>query len=379
MATAQDTLAVSRGLDSITQAVLGNYMARRARELEEEEKRRFEQQRADRIAAQVAMRQDRERLRKFQEDQAKATADLRASELERRNRLDAEKAAGAADTAARQNAFTNLLSGEAAPLETSQFEHLNPTGEALPLTAESILKAGAQTGTLTPQQMAEIALRNQTLAAKSGPAADVKPQPFRVTLENGAQVVGIHNPRTGAYQVFDGEKEIVAKQLKDEQGRPVPGKFVVNGNVIQAKQPEIIKTKEIYDELARLDAWEEEDSPAKKRMKDWEAKFPPAARVGNAALGQQAAELKAEIVKETAALKARRNSLMKTLQMLAGEDATDLPPADRPASTTPPAAAPPAAPAGKPLSKEQAALFLRQAGGDKDKARALAKQAGFTF
>lgn len=364
MATAQDTLAVSRGLDSITQAVLGNYMARRARELEEEEKRRFEQQRADRIAAEVAMRQDRERMRKLQEEQAAATAEerkanaaFRTGELERRTRLDNEKAAGAADTAARQGAFTNLLTGGAAPQETSQFEHLNPTGEAMPLTAESILKAGAQTGTLTPQQMAEIALRNQTLAAKSGPAADVKPQPFRVTLENGAQVVGIHNPRTGAYQVFDGEKEIVAKQLKDEQGRPVPGKFVVNGNVIQAAQPKPISTREIYKDLRALD--------------EWEMQNPPESRVGNKQLGQQF------LLNQR-----QRQMLMRTLDGLegGGEEAPPVAaPAAAPAPTTPAAAPAPAAPVGKPLSKEQAALFLRQAGGDKDKARALAKQAGFTF
>lgn len=34
---------------------------------------------------------------------------------------------------------------------------------------------------------------------------------------------------------------------------------------------------------------------------------------------------------------------------------------------------------GKPLTKEKAQQFLQQSGGDKDKARALAKQAGYTF
>lgn len=34
---------------------------------------------------------------------------------------------------------------------------------------------------------------------------------------------------------------------------------------------------------------------------------------------------------------------------------------------------------GKPLTKEKAQQFLQQAGGDKNKARALAKQAGYTF
>jgi hypothetical protein len=44
-----------------------------------------------------------------------------------------------------------------------------------------------------------------------------------------------------------------------------------------------------------------------------------------------------------------------------------------------PAAARPAAPAARPLDKGTAAQFLQQAGGDRAKARELARQAGYTF
>ncbi len=49
------------------------------------------------------------------------------------------------------------------------------------------------------------------------------------------------------------------------------------------------------------------------------------------------------------------------------------------APAAPKPAAPPPAPAGKPISKEQAMEFLRQAGGDRQKARELARQGGFSF
>jgi len=415
MATRADNFAVSQGLDSITRAVLGNFMARQQREQLAAEEKRREQERADRLAFQAWQQQDRERQRKQQEDEfaatteeRKANAADRAAQRLRQTRLDSAaelekrtaKEQGAAYNAARLGSTVSPGMQSAAGFLTSPDA---PVGKGLPnlqgqsfteqpmdVTPEGIARAAATAGQLTPgldEKLASEAIRRAGLTDKpgTGEAADVKPQPFKVQLENGAQVVGIHNPRTGAYQVFDGEKQIVAKQLTDDRGRPVPGKFVVDGKVIDAKQPELIKTKEIYDELARLDAWEEEDSPAKKRMKDWEAKFPPSSRVGNAALGQQATEMKAAIAKETAAVKARRNSLMKTLQMLAGDAAPDLQPAEPPAGTPATVAAPAPAPAappaavGKPLSREQAALFLKQAGGDKDKARALAKQNGFTF
>lgn len=316
MPRASDFQLAGEGLQAFRDAITRNAMFQFQQEQAEEAKRQQEAQLAERVAARLQEQKARAAMLDLQKQTAADRKAFQQGQLDRQTRLDTANSQGQADAAARSGAFSNLLSGgAAAPQDTSQFEHLNPTGEPQPLTAENILKAGAQTGALTPEQLAEIALRNQSFTAKADkPHADVQPQAFKVQLENGAQVVGIHNPRTGAYQVFGDKKDIVAKALLDDKGQPVPGKFVVDGKVIEAKQPQLIKTKEIYDELARLD--------------DWEAQNPPPSRVGNKALGEQ-----------YPVIQARRNSLLRTLQALSGGAAEP-----SPAAAPPPAGQPAAAP-----------------------------------
>lgn len=210
MATAQDYNAVSRGLDSITQAVLGNFMARRAREQEAEDKRRFEQQRADQLAAEVAMRQIRERQMKLAEDQAKAQAEARAATaafqketLAQRNRAGLEKTQAAADAAGLQRAFAGQFNGATA--EPVNYDEAIGAAEAprLDITKpEDVLRAAQRVpGAMTPQQLAEIALRNQVATAKAAPEAakNIEPVLKDYDVGNGQKLKVLYNPATGAH------------------------------------------------------------------------------------------------------------------------------------------------------------------------------------
>lgn len=211
MATAQDYNAVSRGLDSITQAVLGNFMARRAREQQEEEKRRFDQQRADQLAAEVAMRQIRERQMKLAEDQAKAQADARAATaafqketLAQRNRAGLEKTQAAADAAGLQRAFMGQFNGDAAAEPVNYDEAIGATAvPRLDITKpEDVLRAAQRVpGAMTPQQLAEIALRNQVATAKAAPEAakNIEPVLKDYDVGNGQKLKVLYNPATGAH------------------------------------------------------------------------------------------------------------------------------------------------------------------------------------
>jgi hypothetical protein len=211
MATAQDYNAVSRGLDSITQAVLGNFMARRAREQQEEEKRRFDQQRADQLAAEVAMRQLRERQMKLAEDQAKAQADARAATaafqketLAQRNRAGLEKTQAAADAAGLQRAFMGQFNGDAAAEPVNYDEAIGATAAPrLDITKpEDVLRAAQRVpGAMTPQQLAEIALRNQVATAKAAPTAakNIEPVLKDYDVGNGQKLKVLYNPATGAH------------------------------------------------------------------------------------------------------------------------------------------------------------------------------------
>lgn len=211
MATAQDYNAVSRGLDSITQAVLGNFMARRAREQQEEEKRRFDQQRADQLAAEVAMRQLRERQIKLAEDQAKAQADARAATaafqketLAQRNRAGLEKTQAAADAAGLQRAFMGQFNGDSAAEPVNYDEAIGATtAPRLDITKpEDVLRAAQRVpGAMTPQQLAEIALRNQVATAKAAPEAakNIEPVLKDYDVGNGQKLKVLYNPATGAH------------------------------------------------------------------------------------------------------------------------------------------------------------------------------------
>lgn len=211
MATAQDYNAVSRGLDSITQAVLGNFMARRAREQQEEEQRRFDQQRADQLAAEVAMRQLRERQIKLAEDQAKAQADARAATaafqketLAQRNRAGLEKTQAAADAAGLQRAFMGQFNGDAAAEPVNYDEAIGATAAPrLDITKpEDVLRAAQRVpGAMTPQQLAEIALRNQVATAKAAPEAakNIEPVLKDYDVGNGQKLKVLYNPATGAH------------------------------------------------------------------------------------------------------------------------------------------------------------------------------------
>lgn len=210
MATAQDYNAVSRGLDSITQAVLGNFMARRAREQEAEEKRRFEQQRADQLAAEVAMRQMRDRQMKLAEDQAKAqaaaraaTADFQKQTLAARTSAEQAKAQAAADAAGVQRAFAGQFNGATA--EPANYDEAIGSAEAprLDITKpEDVLRAAQRVpGAMTPQQLAEIALRNQVATAKAAPEAakNIEPVLKDYDVGNGQKLKVLYNPATGAH------------------------------------------------------------------------------------------------------------------------------------------------------------------------------------
>ena len=211
MATAQDYNAVSRGLDSITQAVLGNFMARRAREQQEEEQRRFDQQRADQLAAEVAMRQLRERQMKLAEDQAKAQAEARAATaafqketLAQRNRAGLEKTQAAADAAGLQRAFMGQFNGDAAAEPVNYDEAIGATAAPrLDITKpEDVLRAAQRVpGAMTPQQLAEIALRNQVATAKAAPEAakNIEPVLKDYDVGNGQKLKVLYNPATGAH------------------------------------------------------------------------------------------------------------------------------------------------------------------------------------
>lgn len=211
MATAQDYNAVSRGLDSITQAVLGNFMARRAREQQEEEQRRFDQQRADQLAAEVAMRQLRERQMKLAEDQAKAQAEARAATaaiqketLAQRNRAGLEKTQAAADAAGLQRAFMGQFNGDATAEPVNYDEAIGATAAPrLDITKpEDVLRAAQRVpGAMTPQQLAEIALRNQVATAKAAPEAakNIEPVMKDYDVGNGQKLKVLYNPATGAH------------------------------------------------------------------------------------------------------------------------------------------------------------------------------------
>lgn len=180
MPRASDYQLASDGLRAFQDALARNAMFSFQQEQAAEGKRRQEQEFAERVAARLQQEKAREAMFELQKEEAaaraaerKATAEYRAGEVNRRNRLDTERTQTQADAAARQNAFSNLLSGGETPLETSQFEHLvdNTGAGGDPLTPANILKAGAQTGALAPQQLAENALRQQALTAKEKPAA----------------------------------------------------------------------------------------------------------------------------------------------------------------------------------------------------------------
>jgi len=267
MATAQDFAAIGSGLDSITQAVLGNFMARRAREQQEEEKRRFDQQRADQLAAEVAMRQLRERQLKLAEDQAKAQADYRAGQVARQNRLDTERKQGQAEAAAQQSAFNNLaMGGEVAPQATSQFEHLNPTGEAQPLNAEGLGKAAAAAGILTPELargLVSMTMQEKALSAKGG-REPFRPVPYRFTLANGQTVDGYMESPNQFKAVVNGQ-EIVAHAILGPDKKPVPNLLNINGQVERIKAEPLPDGKAIAAELQAIADWERDNPPDVRR------------------------------------------------------------------------------------------------------------------
>lgn len=333
MATAQDYNAVSRGLDSITQAVLGSYIARRAREQEAATQAAREQDRADRLAAEVAMRQMQERQMKLAEQQAKAQADARAATadfqkqtLAARTSAEQAKAQAAADAAGVQRAFMGQFNGETA--EPVNYDEAIGAAQVprLDITKpEDVLRAAQRVpGAMTPQQLAEIALRHQVATAKATPEAakNIEPVLKDYDVGNGQKLKVLYNPATGAHTL-----------VKD----PVQNKVAIRD--VLAVRTALQKNTARMQELLAV-APENFGRPERREYKSLQ----------------------------------EDNTFLNNLigPVIEGEGVTPGKPANPGGEGAP-------APAAKPLSLEQAALFFEQAGGDKDKARALAKQAGFTF
>ena len=281
MARASDYQFISEGLDSIAQArvrrLLQDYQAQR----DAEEKRRYDEQMARQLSADKAVADWRTQqgqrqtdLLAFQKQQAADNKAFREGQLTR-------GAQAQADAQAQNQAFSNLLlGGEAAPQETSQFEHLNPTGEAQPLTGEGVAKAAAGAGILTPdmaRNLADTALRERALTAKGGAPTDNKPQPFEFTLPDGKLAYGLYSPRTGKFETKFNGQTLEAVPLKNSQtGEVIPDQFVVgtgaNARVMSFKSKPI-DTSALFDRY-----WKARDRAYGTNKETGQPNFPIKAR-----------------------------------------------------------------------------------------------------
>ena len=214
MATNQDYNAVSQGLDSITRAVLGSFMARQQREQLAAEEKRREQERADRLAFQAWQQQDREKQRKLQEQAAQDAAAARKAQEQRLTAQEAErvragrlKEQAAQDAAGLQKAFMQqfdpAVQADPRIAPTSYDEAIGATTPpALRIENPADLMQAAQRvpGVLTPQQMVELAIRNQAATVKSTPepAKNIEPVLKDYELGGGQKLRVLYNPATGA-------------------------------------------------------------------------------------------------------------------------------------------------------------------------------------
>jgi len=277
MATTQDYNAVSQGLDSITRAVLGSFMARQQREQLTAEEKRREQERADRLAFQAWQQQDREKQRKLQEQAAQDAAAARKAQEQRLTAQEAErvragrlKEQAAQDAAGLQKAFMQqfdpAVQADPRIAPTSYDEAIGATTPpALRIENPADLMQAAQRvpGSLTPQQMVELAIRNQAATAKNGGEA-FRPVPYRFTLANGQTVDGYMESPNQFKAVVNGQ-DIKAYAVNGPDGKPVPNLLSINGQVERIKAEPIPDGKAITTELQAIEDWFAANPPENRR------------------------------------------------------------------------------------------------------------------
>lgn len=351
MARASDYEGIHRGLDSIRQSILQRKLEEYRAERDAVEQERYGAATARQIKLDADMGQFRTAQQKAQADAAAATNDFRKWQMDRATAGDAEKTAAAKAAAGQKDYFnTALRASEAGPaMQSLAGAVTNPDlnlGKGLPdlsgmtpqdfqpqpLTNERVLRAETAAGLATPQGAQQAAMGEEKLAAMqaklaAGPAAakNIEPQLKTFTI-GGKDVTLIYNPATGSSS-FPPDPKTNKPNIKD----------------VLAVGKQVKENTARMSEILSMDP-----SQVKRGVTD----------------------------KEYRALEAENRQLNDMLLPLM--DAAGQAPAGQ--TSAPPASAPPATPTpSKPLSREQAAQFLQQAGGDKAKARELARQAGFTF
>jgi hypothetical protein len=385
---AQDVETMSRGFDSIRSALLQRKLEEFQAQKDAEEKQRYNAS----MARQLQLDQGMEDFRQHQMRQGDAAGEVQRGTLalhqedsNRRAAADARTADERRDEAMKGAAFQRQFTGEPNP-DTAEFEDTMDRKAADPTNPTDVLRAGAATGALPPDKLAQMAVQLYK-ADNAGGKTQQMPEPFslEVPMADGSKrkVSGVVH--AGVMQIMDGTGKSVAEAtpLMGPDGKAIPGQYVYNGQrfAVSAAKP-----ADLTPHFKRIGEIDNEMSA-----------IPPYVRAQDKEQAAKWQQLKTERDYHTGAISGQQPGTNLTATLLGPVNgpgapaAPQLPPAPgsaAPMAPTAPTAPPPmtsapaspfAAPATKQVTPDLAKQFLKQAGGDKNAARELARKQGYTF